>query len=558
MFDGNGAGSVDTQIQQLQQLVGGENASKSVGELFNPTNNTFGSMKGGQNLFGVSKAASFFAQKIIKVGGTAIIRGAGTALATKFAGLASVLGPIGVGLLATGALVKIMRMKGQKQSRAKTLNDLYQSMLNIDGGIGVVEPDGPTISKEEAQDPKVIADKGKEQDPKDKDKEGSDVSRGTNDDLYNSLRNLFQFIVNNRKSLGIRTANNVGTGAAINSTFSAGEKRYYTTNDGKKTYVTVLKTPDDWKYGKDKVYVKGQNGNAFVIDKSKLSAPFKEKTKAVNPLSDRSRFEENKKLDTTYLFEGKYIKDKRLIQFLQKNLSMDKLKSFEDFINRIELIRNKVKKIKAGDDKAIQNFMKDFERNPIMATDFSKLFSIDPANAQAVNALKAFIDDIFVSVYSGKFKYGNMIDKMANLGGNINKLEEEKGYNINEPNKSFIKDAQDRGRFKNNLIAFMSTAINLFQYLHKQKEEPTKTGGKKTTAINGNAGGKPSAPETQSSAPETQSSAPETQSSAPETQQGDDSDNVTPADIPFSPIRYESFKPELMEELKRIKTLMRG
>jgi hypothetical protein len=125
-----------------------------------------------------------------------------------------------------------------------------------------------------------------------------------------------------------------------------------------------------------------------------------------------------------------------------------------------------------------------------MATNFAQLFAIDPDNAQAVNALKAFIDDIFVSVYSGKFKYGNMIDKMATLGdGDINKIQEEKGYSSKEPNKAFIRDAQDRGRFKKNLIAFMTTAINLFQYLHKQKAEMAKGGGKKGGAAAGGTTG---------------------------------------------------------------------
>ena len=43
-------------------------------------------------------------------------------------GLGAALGPIGIGLVATGALVKLMRMKGKKQSRAATLNDLLQSL----------------------------------------------------------------------------------------------------------------------------------------------------------------------------------------------------------------------------------------------------------------------------------------------------------------------------------------------------------------------------------------------------------------------------------------------
>jgi hypothetical protein len=59
---------------------------------------------------------------------TGIKMGAGYAVAK---GLGAVLGPIGIGLVAAGALVKLMRVKGQKQSRAKTLNDLLQSLQPI-------------------------------------------------------------------------------------------------------------------------------------------------------------------------------------------------------------------------------------------------------------------------------------------------------------------------------------------------------------------------------------------------------------------------------------------
>jgi len=64
------------------------------------------------------------------------------------AGYASpVVSAIGVGLIAAGAVVKIMRVKGQKQSRAKTLNDLYQSLVELEPteqnpSSGIVETSG--------------------------------------------------------------------------------------------------------------------------------------------------------------------------------------------------------------------------------------------------------------------------------------------------------------------------------------------------------------------------------------------------------------------------------
>lgn len=59
---------------------------------------------------------------------TAIKTGAGYYTAK---GLGNVLGPLGVVLVLAGITVKILREKGQRQSRAKTLDDLLQSLKNI-------------------------------------------------------------------------------------------------------------------------------------------------------------------------------------------------------------------------------------------------------------------------------------------------------------------------------------------------------------------------------------------------------------------------------------------
>jgi hypothetical protein len=175
-----------------------------------------------------------------------------------------------------------------------------------------------------------------------------------------------------------------------------------------------------------------------------------------------------------------------------------------------------------------------------------------------------------------------MIDKMAKLGdGDINKIDEEKGYNAKEPNKAFIKDAQDRGRFKKNLIDFMTTAINLFQYLHKQKAELAKGGGKKGGAAAGGgstggsgtgsssaasgsgkgaASGTPTA--TPSSGGDAEASAADASSSSTsDSDTGDDDDSSDDGSFkPFKPATYESVNGQnkiLTEELQRIKNIMR-
>jgi hypothetical protein len=65
-----------------------------------------------------------------------------------------------------------------------------------------------------------------------------------------------------------------------------------------------------------------------------------------------------------------------------------------------------------------------------------------------------------------------MIDKMAGLGGgNINKVNEDANYRFDQPNKAFIKDAQDRRMLKKNILSFLEVSIGLFQYLYKLKTQ---------------------------------------------------------------------------------------
>lgn len=507
----------DEAAKGLHDLVNNPNQYDSMNDMFKgaasgtgklgPVNTTLYGTIDGRKL--TSILVKMVPQLVTKVAiKTGIKTGAGYAVAKGFG---AVLGPIGVGLLAGGALVKLMRVKGQKQSRAKTLNDLYQSIRNIEGGVGVVEPEGETVDKGTAQDPSQIDSKNKEGGDKGA---GGKGGSAFNDDLYNSLKNLFKFMVNNRKMLGVRGADNVGTGGATLGGNKDGSKGGGTASGG-------------FKKG-DKVTYKGKNYTVTIPDVSPGSTqidadgtgagknPFAVKTSALQQLQE------------SMLEEGKYIKDKRLVQFLQKSLSFDKLKSFEDFINRIEIIRNKIKKINAGDDKAVQNFLKALDSNPIMATNFEQLFAVDSQNPQAVNALKAFIDDLFVTVYSGKFKYGNMIDKMAELGGGINKIDEaDKAYSAKSPNKAFTKDAQDRGRFKKNLINFLSTCISLFQYLHKKRTENNKNqfkGGEK----------------------------PKGKKPEPKKPEGEESEIEQP-----KPVDKIDESPKLNEELNRIKNIMR-
>ena len=430
MFDGNGGGDSMGQMQKLQQMIGG-NPQASMGDLFNKADQTFGSMKGGQNLFGVSGAASFFAKIVVKQATKAVVKTTATALVGKIVGLGPILAGVGIGLLATGALVKLFRMKGQKSSRAATLNALYQSMRGLDGGVGLI----PSPTGDETNNGEIVldipddartgtdtgngigditgigkddnTDTGTDNNTGGGTDTGTDTNTGTdtgtdtgggtnqptgtedtaNKDLYNDLKNLFQFIVNNKKSMGEKSEFNTGTNAPA-------------------------------------------------------------------PLN-----------------EGKFINDKRVIQYLTKTLGPDKLNNFEKLLTRVEYLRNVLKKMAGrSTDKNINNFLKELNSNPIMLTKFSYLTEVNPNDPQDIKELSSFINEVLLAIYSGNYKFGNMVDKMSSLGGgNINKVNEAAGYNATQPNDDFIDDANSTVTFKKNLINFLTTIMGLFQYLHKTR-----------------------------------------------------------------------------------------
>jgi len=66
-------------------------------------------------------------------------------------GLGKVLGPVGLALVLLGATVKVLREKGQRQSRAKTLDDLLQSLRDIEP----TEKNPPAIDEPEGEEPEV-------------------------------------------------------------------------------------------------------------------------------------------------------------------------------------------------------------------------------------------------------------------------------------------------------------------------------------------------------------------------------------------------------------------
>ena len=141
----------DVAKQVLEQIKNNPDGYKSLGEMFKGTwagtgrsiGDTLVTVPGGSVVETIAEKVTV---PILRTAFTKFLIGAA----------APIVGALGIGLVSAGAVVKIMRVKGQKQSRAKTLNDLYQSLVDLkptqeNPSSGIVETDGEGGDKQNQQ-----------------------------------------------------------------------------------------------------------------------------------------------------------------------------------------------------------------------------------------------------------------------------------------------------------------------------------------------------------------------------------------------------------------------
>ena len=108
-------------------------SNKTVGDIFNKLEGTWGD---GSLMNQSGGASQVIATQVYKVVKKVLLRKAFTTTTTSFVGgklvaLAPILGAAGIALIGAGVVVKLLREKGKRQSRAKTLNDLLQSLKAV-------------------------------------------------------------------------------------------------------------------------------------------------------------------------------------------------------------------------------------------------------------------------------------------------------------------------------------------------------------------------------------------------------------------------------------------
>ncbi len=116
------------KISELKQMLG-SGKFHSMKELFNQQLGDPTSGKGGSWFETVrdGKISMGIKQAVIKGIATNVVKAGAVG-----AGLGSVLAPLGIALVAAGVTVKLLRMKGQKSSRAQHMNDLLLSLHDLE------------------------------------------------------------------------------------------------------------------------------------------------------------------------------------------------------------------------------------------------------------------------------------------------------------------------------------------------------------------------------------------------------------------------------------------
>ena len=121
-------------VANLTQQLSDGSANQTIGDIFNTGEGTYGTRGGLFSQYGGAKSA--IAKMVVTRARRILIKQAGKTVVTtaggaKLISLAPILGYLAIPLVAAGITVKVLREKGQRQSRAKTLNDLLQSLQDV-------------------------------------------------------------------------------------------------------------------------------------------------------------------------------------------------------------------------------------------------------------------------------------------------------------------------------------------------------------------------------------------------------------------------------------------
>lgn len=268
MFDNNGGGDAMGQVQKLQQMIG-SNPQASMGDIFNKADQTFGSAAGGQDLFSVDASAKFFATIIVKQGAKFVVK-TGAGIVATAVGLGPILAAVGIGLITGGLVVKLLREKGLRQSRAKTLNDLLQSLKLV------------KITSVNSDDENKGDDKNKGAEEENK---GGDVKADSSSIYKIMIKNLtalnsmlitYKGVTLEGESDGTRKGGD-NIPKSDETGLKVGKEYIYTNKDGQKKRVKLISLKTNTRPGGDKKWLTRDDENIGPLADDKVAVLFKDK-----------------------------------------------------------------------------------------------------------------------------------------------------------------------------------------------------------------------------------------------------------------------------------------
>ena len=253
-----GGGGKGASVADITQQLANP-ANKTVGDIFNHLEGTWGdkvlmNQNGGAKSFIAKQVYSQTKKVLVKAGFTTTTT---SVIGGKLVALAPVLMGAGIALIGAGALVKLLREKGQRQSRAKTLNDLLQSLLPV------------SVENKSNQDEETNTG------------EGEDTNINSNEiptekSIYPlMIKNLTQLKSLIITSAGVKLEGEGGDRSSAN--IQVGKEYYFTNKKGDKKKVKVISLTHDTTVGKDRTWLTKDDVKQTTLSKGSASVIFRDK-----------------------------------------------------------------------------------------------------------------------------------------------------------------------------------------------------------------------------------------------------------------------------------------
>ncbi len=385
-----GGGKASSVADITRQLADPSNTT--VGDIFNKLEGTWGdkvlmNQNGGAKSFIAKQVYTQTKKVLIKAGFTTTTT---SVIGGKLVALAPVLMGAGIALVSAGALVKLLREKGQRQSRAKTLNDLLQSLVPI----------------------KVEAKQG----------QGQSQGEGEGEETGNipSEKSIYPLMIKNLTQLRSLIATEEGVklegegGSKSSKGLEIGKEYIFTNKEGKKKRVKLISLTHDTNIGGDEKWLTKDDTNKESLEKGSVSVIFKDKKGQYSKSSPEMAVNANqlspvKESITINRFKDLINEDKTF--GTQKNVEVTK---GEDYLTQaVSNIRKSMKSLKDEKDKGVG-----------ITYDFISAILDKKMDSNTKEPVKELYSEIYQYLYGNKSKtlgdfgplYKESVDVIANKG----------------------------------------------------------------------------------------------------------------------------------------------